>query len=129
MDFSAFLKIIHDNLTPILTGMTIFSFVINILQYKTKKNLGFFLDSIYHTCWRTVRRNETVEKTNEELINTIFILRTQAAAGLQSIGVKRTYGLYDQVNEDGIIYRFFKKNFTLLTKIKENLPSILKKNS
>jgi hypothetical protein len=129
MSISDLFKAIHDNITPILAVMTIISFIINLLQYKTKKDLGYFLDSIYHTCWRTVRRNEKVKKTNEELINTIFTLRTQAAAGLRSIGIKRTYGLYDQNIESGAIYSFCRSAFRLSMKIKEKLPLLIRKTN
>lgn len=127
MNVSDVFKFVHENLSPILGTLTIISFIVNIVQYNTKKSVGCILDSIYHTCFRTIRRNEKIEKSNEELINTIFIIRTESVSGLRAIGIGRSYGLYDHSPQSGILYRFFRNQYILLMKIKEKIPNIFGK--
>ncbi len=127
MNLNAFIDFIHKNFTPILGGITIISFIINIIQYRTKKNVRYFLDSIYQTSVRTVRMNEKKEKSNTELIHILYIIRDQTVSGLRSVGIRRSYGSYDSVSDQGVFFRFFRNSYRLIMKIKEKWPTLFKR--
>jgi hypothetical protein len=129
MNASQLFQILHDNFTPILGGITVISFVMNILQYKTNKNSTFFLQNIYQTCIRTIRMNEKREKSNDELIHLFYLIRDQSVSGLRSCGVKMGYGSYDQVTTRGYLYRFCSDKYILIMKIREKLPTLIKSST
>jgi hypothetical protein len=130
MTLNKLLQFVYENLNPILAAITIFSFIANIVQHKTNKNTRYILDTTYQTCLRTIRTNERQQKTNEELIHLIYIIRDQTVSALRSIGVQMSYGSYDQVNmRQGRIYRFLKTSYWLILIVKSKLPNIRQKNA
>ncbi len=127
MSMNDFLQFLADNLTPILAAITILSFVANVVQYKTNKNIRFILDSIYQTCYRTINVNRARERSGQELIDVIFLIRDQAVSGLRSIGVRKHYGSYDGTSsgEHGLLYSTLRNIYHLLLIIRKKIPNLI----
>ena len=124
MELKKFIDIVYQNLTPILAGITIISFIMNVIQYKTKKNLRFILDGMLQNCVRIIRSNEKKEKSNSEFVNLIYIMRDHTVSGLRALGGYCSYGSYDYINSRGKVFIFLKNTFYLIKKVKEKWPEI-----
>lgn len=127
MELNQLFESIQKNSISLLGAITIISFIINIVQAYTKQSASHILDGIYHICYRRIRRNEKVALSNEDLMSTLYDIRTQSVSGLKTLGIRRSYGHYDARNKDGILYRYFQRQYKLLMKIKEKAPNLFRK--
>lgn len=125
MDIQGILTFVSDNFTPLLSAITIISFVVNIIQYKTNRDVQYHLDSIYQSCVNTVRISQKRDLSDEEYVHILYMVRIQAVSALRSLGINRDYGLYDQVSNKGYIYRVLQGNYRTMLKVKEKFPNLL----
>ena len=133
MVMSDLLNLFYENFTPILAGMTILSFIGNIIQYLKKKSIRHSLDSMYHSIQRTIRINSDQgkeyyrEMNNYEFIHILYDLRYVNVSILRSLGVKREFGQFEapDVRSFSFLYRFCRLNYLTIIKIKEKWPKLV----
>ena len=127
MDLTLLFAFIHDNMTPLLGAMAVVSFVLNVIQHKSKRSATYFFDTIYQTCIRTIRERKS-NRSDEELFHLFYVIRGEAVSGLRSLGVERSYGRYDHTATTiGPIYRALASGFRIAMKIREKLPDLFRR--
>ena len=97
MNISNLLTAILNNFTPLLTAISVISFIFNIIQYKTNRDVQYHFDSIYQSCVDSIRTAREKDWTKDEFIHILYLIRIQSVSGLRSIGINRRYGYYDRV--------------------------------
>lgn len=127
MDTQSLLQFVSDNFAPLLAAITIISFIFNIIQYKTNRDVQFHLDSIYQSCVNTIRISSSREWTQAEYVHILYLIRIQAVSGLRSLGIKRDYGAFDQITTQGFLYRFLASSYHTLLRVKEKWPNLIRR--
>ena len=120
------IQFVYDNLTPLLGAITVISFCLNIVQYKTKKIVQHVFSSIYHTANRAYHENNENKKSNQELASLIISIRHQSVAGLRSSGVQWYYEDSGMPGSQGIIYRILNAIYRILLAIRIKVPLLIK---
>ena len=130
MTFSELMTFIADNFTALLSAITILSFIINIVQYKTNRDIQYHLDSIYQSSVLINESGKTREIPKEEYIAALYIIRIQAVSALRALGIRRDYGYADNVTSPatGFLYRNLRFYYNLALKIREKYPNLVKKD-
>ncbi len=128
MDINTLLTFISDNFTPLLTAISVLSFIMNLIQYKTNRDVQYHLDSIYQSCVNSIRIGRESDWTKDEFIHILYMIRIQATSGLRSIGIKRGYGKFDEITNQGWLYRSLANIYRTLLKAKEKSPKLFGKS-
>ena len=119
------ISFIHENFTPILGALTIISFVLNVIQHKTKKTSVHIFSSIYHTADRAFKENKDNEKSSEEYNALMIAIRHQAVSGLRSADVNWYYEDDGVAGGNGFIYGFLSHIYRILVAIRIKLPQLI----
>jgi len=125
MDWNAILSFIGRNLEVFLAIVTIISFIGNIVQRKTNSDAQYIFESIYYACTRTRNDHFTMkEKSVDELLTIILLLRTQAASGLRLLGTSMVFEPHTGYDPSGL-WGWFANMYRLLLRIRRKLPILL----
>lgn len=127
MDIKTLLAFISDNFTPLLTAISVLSFILNLIQYKTNRDVQYHLDSIYQSCVNSIRIGRESDWTKDEFIHILYMIRIQAASGLRSIGINRGYGKFDEITSQGWFYKSLESTYRTLMRVKAGLPKLFSK--
>lgn len=125
MSLTDFLQFAQDNFNTLLGFITVISFAININQYLAKRKTRFWFESIHYSCHSTVRSQRDGGLSADTLIHTIYLVRSQAVAGLRATGAVQRYGAYDAPH-GGIIFNWFRSVYYLLLTIRRKFPNLVR---
>jgi hypothetical protein len=125
MDINQLLTFISNNFTPLLTAISVLSFILNIIQYKTNRDVQYHLDSILQSSINGIRMGRERDWSKEEFIHILYLIRIQAVSGLRSIGIRRGYGMFDEVTNQSWLYRFMENTYKIMVDVKRGLPKLM----